>query len=93
MGYEISLKLAWEKLDKLSLQDAAVSFLGEKYQVRASERAVMQPSGIPAEQMHAVLILHYLICLLSRGFFASGEWISFKEIKGGKLFWPAFQER
>ena len=93
MGYEISLKLAWDELDKLALQDCTVSLLGENYQVKAGERAVLlQPSGAPAAEMEAVLILHYLIGLLKHGYHPAGEWISFKETPGGKLFWPAFQE-
>jgi len=92
MGYEISLKLAWNELDRLALQDCTVSLLGENYQVKASERAVLQPAGAPAEQMQAVLILHYLIGLSKHGYRLTGEWISFKETPGGKLFWPAFQE-
>jgi hypothetical protein len=92
MGYEISLKLAWDELDRLALQDCTVSFLGENYQLIAGERAVLQLSGAPAGEMEAVLILHYLIGLLEHGFHTTGDWISFKETKGGKLFWPAFQE-
>ncbi|MCX6678532.1 MAG: DUF3786 domain-containing protein [Methanothrix sp.] len=93
MGYEISLQLAWDELDRLALQDCTVSLLGDNYRVRAGERAVLlQPWGAPAGQMEAVLILHYLIGLLQHGFHTSGEWISFKETEGGKLFWPAFHE-
>ncbi len=91
MGYEISLERAWDELENLALQDAAVSLLGEDYQVKAKERAVLL-CGAPAGQMEAVLILHYLIGLLRHGFHTSGEWISFKETRDGKLFWPAFQE-
>ena len=92
MGYEISLRLAWNELDNLAMQERVVSFLGKKYQVRASERAVLQASGEPAGEMEAVLILHYLIGLLKHGYRPAGDWISFKETPGGKLFWPAFQE-
>jgi hypothetical protein len=92
MGYEISLRLAWNELDNLGMQDRAVSFLGEHYQVRVSDRALLQSSGEPAGEMEAVLILHYLIGLLKHGYRPTGEWISFKETPGGKLFWPAFQE-
>ena len=92
MGYEISLRLAWDELDKLALQDCTVSLLGENYQVSVGERAVLQSSGAPAAEMEAVLILHYLIGLLERGFHRTGDWISFKETPGGKLFWPAFQK-
>ncbi|MFA6372636.1 MAG: DUF3786 domain-containing protein, partial [Methanothrix sp.] len=73
-------------------QDAAVSLLGDNYQVRTKERAVLLACGSPAGQMEAVLILHYLIGLLRHGYRSSGEWISFKETRDGKLFWPAFQE-
>jgi len=41
MGYEASLHLAWDELDRLALQDAAISLLGEDHQVRAKERAVL----------------------------------------------------
>jgi hypothetical protein len=92
MGYEISLELAWDELDRLALQDGTVSLLGENYQVKAGERAVLQASGPPAGQMEAVIILHYLIGLLQHGYHPRGEWISFKETRDGKLFWPAFQE-
>lgn len=92
MGYEISLQLAWDELEGLALKDCTVSLLGENYRVMAVERAVLLPSGVPAGQMQAVLILHYLISLLKHGYHPRGEWISFKETEGGKLFWPAFQE-
>jgi hypothetical protein len=92
MGYEISLKLAWDELDRLALQDGTVSLLGENYQVRAKERAVLLHCGALAGQMEAVLILHYLIGLLQHGYRPRGEWISFKETRDGNLFWPAFQE-
>lgn len=92
MGYEIALELAWDELDRLALQDCTVSLLRENYQVKAEERAVLQPCGAPAREMEAVLILHYLIGLSKHGFHTTGEWISFKETEGGKLFWPAFKE-
>ncbi|MCK9564677.1 MAG: DUF3786 domain-containing protein [Methanothrix sp.] len=92
MGYEASLERAWDELDRLALQDAAVSLLGDNYQVRTKERAVLLACGAPAWQMEAVLILHYLMGLLRHGYRPSSEWISFKETRDGKLFWPAFQE-
>jgi hypothetical protein len=92
MGYEASQELAWEELEKLALRDCMVSLLGDDYQVRAKEREVLLACGAPAGQMQAVLILHYLIGLLRQGYHPRGEWISFKETRDGKLFWPAFQE-
>jgi hypothetical protein len=92
MGYEASLERAWDELERLDLQDCSISLLGEDYQVRSKERALLLHCGAPAGQMQAVLILHYLIGLLRHGFHTTGEWISFKETRDGKLFWPAFQE-
>ncbi|MDQ1261936.1 MAG: hypothetical protein QG575_1117 [Euryarchaeota archaeon] len=92
MGYEASLERAWDELDGLALQDCTISLLGEDYQVKAKERAVLLACGAPAGEMQAVLILHYLIGLLRHGYRSCGEWISFKETRDGKLFWPAFQE-
>jgi hypothetical protein len=92
MGYETSLELAWDELEGLALQDCTVPLLGEDYQLRAKERAVLLACGAPAGQMQAVLILHYLIGLSQHGYHPRGEWISFKETRDGKLFWPAFQE-
>lgn len=45
-----------------------------------------QQSGIKADEAISILILHYLIGIYNRGYHSYGEWISFKEIDGGKLF-------
>ncbi len=91
MGYEISVALAWQKLEDLTCQDASVRFLGRNYLVRMSERKIIeQPGGSPADEMQMVLILHYLIGMAEKGYRPTGEWISFKEAPAGKTFWPAF---
>lgn len=94
MGYEISLGRAWDDLERLAMPPrCTIPFLADCYEVRIDERTVLrQPSGVPAEEMVAVLILHYLIGIKRHGSYPCGEWISFKETEGGKAFWPAFQE-
>jgi hypothetical protein len=94
MGYEISLNLAWDELLKLEApQKCIVSLMGYDYRVMVNERVVLlESSGAPAEQIEAVLILHYLIGFLKHGFYPTGKWISFKETEGGKIFWPAFHK-
>ena len=94
MGYEISINRAWDELENLIASPiCTVTLLANSYEVKTDERTVLlQPSAVPAEEMVAVLILHYLIGIKKHGFCPSGEWISFKETKGGKIFWPAFQE-
>jgi hypothetical protein len=94
MAYDISLGLAWDELEKLiEASSISVSLLADDYVVRLGERAVLHKrTGACAEEMVAVLILHYLIGIEEHGYHPSGEWISFKETSGGKLFWPAFHE-
>jgi len=92
VGYEIPLKLAWDELDRLGLEDCAVPFLGEDYLVRRGEREMLGPSGLPAGEMEAVLVLHYLIGMALSGFSPSGSWISFKEAPAGVTFWPALEK-
>jgi hypothetical protein len=95
MGYEISLNLAWEELQKLALpQKYFISLLMETYEIKIAEKAVLhQPSGIQADGVTSVLILRYLVGRSKHGFSPCGEWISFKETEGGKLFWPNFSQR
>jgi hypothetical protein len=92
MGYEISLRLAWDELDFLALEDCTVSLLGEDYHVKRSQRTILREGGQPTGEMEAVLILHYLLGIARSGYSPSGEWISFKEAPGGTTFWPALEE-
>jgi hypothetical protein len=98
MGYEISLKKAWEELESLSEASFAskeyeVEFLCNAYRINVDDETVLcQLSGKPADEFVAVLALHYLIGLLKHGYSPSGDWISFKEIWGGNSFYPAFRE-
>ena len=95
MGYEISLNMAWKELNELVLpQICSLSLLADTYEIRIAEKTVvLQPSSVRAEEDLSVLILRYLIGISKRGFHPHGEWISFKETDGGKLFWPNFSER
>lgn len=92
MSYEISLCRSWDELEKLApASDYTVDFLGDRHDVRIDERAVLlKPSDVAADEMTAVLILHYLIGDLKGGFHSRDEWISFRELQGGAVFWPAF---
>jgi len=94
MGYEISLNKALDELKDLAeFSRYSVPLLEDNYEVRVDERAVLAvAASAPAGEVEAVLILHYLIGLQKYGFHPTGEWISFKEIEGGQVFWPAFKE-
>lgn len=92
MSYEISLCRAWDELERLApASDYTIDFLADVYDVRIDKRSVLlKPSGIAADEMSAVLILHCLIGDLKGGFHSRDEWISFRELQGGAVFWPAF---
>jgi hypothetical protein len=94
MGYEISLGLAWDELEQISHSGKyGVRLLDEDYLVFVSLRKVLhKTSGQEAEEMRAVLILHFLLGIKKHGFFPTGEWISFRQLEGGPVFWPAFED-
>ncbi len=94
MGYEIALNKAWNDIEELAQAPKfTVAFLANTYEVIVSERLVLlMPSGTPAGEEIAVLILHYLIGILKHGYHQSDEWISFKDIWGGESFFPAYRK-
>jgi hypothetical protein len=94
MSYEISLCRAWDELERLApASEYTIDFLADRYDVRIDKRSVLlKCSGVAADEVAAVLILHYLIGDLKVGFHSRSEWISFRELRGGAVFWPAFLE-
>lgn len=95
MGYEDALRLAWESLEKLKQQNSyTVKFLADEYSVATTNRTVISLScNVPAPNFAAILILHYLIAFLKGIPKATGKWISFPELDGGKGYWPTFKKR
>jgi hypothetical protein len=92
--YEIALNKAWDEIVALSpSQKHTVKFLTDIYEVQVIDRIVlMRPSDSPASEEISVLILRYLIGILKHGYNQKGEWISFKELKGGPSYYPAYQK-
>lgn len=94
MTYEIALNKAWDEIVALSpSQKHTVKFLTDIYEVQVIDRIVlMRSSDSPASEEISVLILRYLIGILNYGYNQKGEWISFKELKGGPSYYPAYQK-
>jgi hypothetical protein len=92
--YEIALNKAWDEIAALApSQKYTVKFLTDVYEVKIIDRIVlMKPSDAPASEEISVLILRYLIGILKHGYIQKGEWISFKELKGGPSYYPAYQK-
>lgn len=94
MTYEIALNKAWDEIIALSpSQKHAVKFLTDTYEVQVINKTVlMKSSGSPASEEISVLILRYLTGILNHGYNQTGEWISFKELRGGPSYYPAYQK-
>lgn len=94
MTYEIALNKAWDEIAALApSQEYTIKFLTDIYEVKINDKIVlMKPSDVPASEEISVLILRYLIGILKHGYIQKGEWISFKELKGGPSYYPAYQK-
>jgi hypothetical protein len=95
MGYEIALGRAWDEIGRLSPSSRQViPLFTETYEINIDRQTVLSRSyAVPADEVIAVLILHYLIGIQKlQGYSPSGEWISSRELEGGISFLPAFQE-
>ncbi|SDF36672.1 protein of unknown function [Methanolobus vulcani] len=94
MTYEIALNKAWDKIAALaSSKKYTVKYFTDIYEVRISDRMMLSiSSDTPASEDIAILVLHYLTGFLKYGYNPKEEWISFKDIKGGQSYYPAYQE-
>ena len=94
MSYDAALKKAWEDLEKIADDSSySVSLLGDTYEVNRKEKLVLSNScNIPAKEYLAILILHYLVGSLENRYVPCGEWVSFKDIEGGEIYYPAYKE-
>lgn len=94
MSYQAAVEKGWKELEALADADNySVSLMGDTYEVNLKDKSVFSDScNIPAKEYLALLILHYLIGSFKNAFIPSGEWISFKEIPGGEIYYPAFKD-
>ena len=94
MSYQAAVEKGWKELDDLADADSySVSLMGDTYEVNLKDKSVFSNScNIPAKEYVALLILHYLIGSFKNAFIPSGEWVSFKDIPGGEIYYPAFRD-
>jgi len=94
VSYEAALDKAWEDLEKAAARENySVKLLGETYALDINARkACLLSTGLAPRDWLTVVLLHYLASSLKKGYSSSGEWISFKEIKGGDIYYPAFRQ-
>lgn len=94
MPYESAIEKSWNDLAKLSNSPIHnVDLLGDTYEVNLKNRQVLSNScNVPTKDHVTLLLLHYLIGSLKNVYIPSGQWISFKEVGGGEIYYPAFRE-
>ncbi|MDD5495979.1 MAG: DUF3786 domain-containing protein [Candidatus Omnitrophica bacterium] len=94
MSYAAALKKAWEEIEPLSKCDKhSVTLLSDVYECGVKNKTVMsRAANAPAKEFLSVLILHYLAASLKGSYRSSGEWVSFKDLEGGEIYYAAFRE-
>jgi len=95
MGYSDSLKKAWGALNVKQIPGkTSVKFLTDTYEINTLNRSIVSMScNVEPKDYYKIIILHYLINedrVLGLG---DDDWMSFKEMDGGEVYFPAFRKR
>lgn len=86
-GQEHTALCAMARVDETA-HGVVVRFFGDEYAVNFRDRVVIGPTGCEANPFFSTLILHYLAGAPTEPL--SGELINFKQIRGGDIYFPAF---
>lgn len=94
MGYEASLKKAWAAVREATRAENRIIFLNEEYEVIPSQGKVLSlPARIEPKDYYKILILHYLANEDKVLDIDGDDFISFKEMEGGEVYFSAFRKR
>jgi len=95
MGYKAALDKAYGELGKTRAAGGfSVRFFSGEYFADIEKRTLTNADGGGlAGDYVTVLVLHYIIKKLEGLPPPTGKWISFKELDGGKFYYPAFRKR
>lgn len=92
---QTALNQAWKELKELSQEKTiSVKFLSDEYIADIEKQCLYSLScNIPAKDYLALLILHYLLKKLQGLPELENNWISFRELAGGEIYYPVFRKR
>jgi hypothetical protein len=95
MSYEAALEKSWLNLEAGNPgKTIEVKFFSDEYSVDIGNRKVLSLScNVAAKEFVSILVLHYLERKLKGLEPLTGEWISFKELESGEIYYPAFRKR
>ncbi|MFH1578037.1 MAG: DUF3786 domain-containing protein [Candidatus Omnitrophota bacterium] len=95
MGYQDSLRKAWDTLSP-SRKDSGcrIKFLNNEYEVNLAKKTIISLSNaVKVKDYYKILILHYLASEEKVGQIQRGDWVSFKQMEAGEIYFPAFYKR
>jgi hypothetical protein len=105
-GFDISYKLAREKLAKIDIEeqcrksgaqrvepnDVVIHYLNQSYHIMLPDvKVLLGDGGMEASLRDKILILHYFAG--AKGTPATGKSIAYKQLPGGISYFPAFSRR
>jgi len=93
--YDVALSKAWAELENLTQEkNHTVRFLDDEYSINLEKKSVLSLSrNVPAKTPVSILILHYLSRRLKGLPQPTGEWISFRQLDGGQVYYSVFRKR
>jgi len=95
MGYDTALSKAWAELENLTHENNhVVRFLNDEYGIDLGKKSILSLScNVPPKTHISILILHYLSRRLKGLPQPAGEWISFRQLDGGQVYYSVFRKR
>ena len=94
MGYESSLKKAWDACLELGENRQNIMFMNEEYEINRFHKSITSASSKEElKDYYKILVLHYLQKEREIIDIEDDGWISFKELEGGSVYFPTFRKR
>ena len=95
MSYEAAIEKGWAGLELATAEKSlSVKFFSDDYSVDVAGRKILSLScNVAAKDFVSILILHFLARRASGLPELTGEWVSFKELESGEIYYSAYRKR